>query len=901
MDQLKKSRMKLIAAMVIFGTLGPFVRHIPVSSGVLALCRALMAAAVLGAYLLITKQPLGLKAIGRDLPLLLISGVAMGINWVLLFEAYRYTTVSVATLSYYFAPVIVTVACPVLFREKMGAKQWLCFGMSTLGIVLITGVGDLSQGNSHLTGILFGLGAAVLYASVVLINKFIRGVSGIRRTVLQFGAALTALVPYVACNGGISFRGMDTAGWLCLLTVGLVHTGAAYCLYFSGLKDLSGQVVHPNAMRYLLYKVKTELEDRRGSAAAQVREALTALELYSPEADDVSTFNAGFSRRVLERNLDELCAAEKGEGEDPSWLEKLTGYERIYDTLNSCFVSYCQGIREYGEKLAELEAYKQGAEYVGELCRMFERFYRGFSEKVVTLARKQDDLVDALRFRKGDSVYNVCASREVLEELSRSTRDAEAQGTMLGSDLNARIFDAVKANVAFDIETRNADAVEEDRRIDIFDDILLGYFQDTVRRHCDSIDVNIIEAMAMENRMLARIRVRRLQEHDEPVFDTVTHEDNLRHIQSLIAMGQRLAAPGIQRLRSEEARELMLCAYNKSLDNMRNYRMSTLIGRPISASGVDTVSRYELHFYNALYNLTPDKLDKFACPAHSETGSRNAGLYHNAYVKYSRNIGPDSTKCSTISTHIDKRWDSVAVMPELDMDFQCRQIMKIHQALIYGLIHKAITYRSLSHAAAGKRVYKYEDSDERYMDLTVSNGTLCDEFYEILDALYVSSSIVEDIGVIRNKKRARDLTRNSNYDATVFARDLEEFQLDFLHSGPTSLFEIPLAYYNTLPNSKRYASELSALVEAVIRTFRDELTTWESENDVKFLLCDILTQQYFLLMENYGKYAKLNCGTRPCDHPVLDIIFRKVRKVVETTPEPEDYEDTVSRMRACLR
>ena len=241
MDQLKKSRMKLTAAMVIFGTLGPFVRHIPLSSGALALCRALMATAVLGGYLLVTKQPLGLKTIGKDLPLLLISGMAMGINWVLLFEAYRYTTVSVATLSYYFAPVIVTVACPVLFREKMGAKQWLCFGMSTLGIVLITGVGDLSRGNSHMTGILFGLGAAGLYASVVLINKFIRGVSGIRRTVLQFGAALTALVPYVACNGGISFSGMDTAGWLCLLTVGLVHTGAAYCLYFSGLKDLSGQ------------------------------------------------------------------------------------------------------------------------------------------------------------------------------------------------------------------------------------------------------------------------------------------------------------------------------------------------------------------------------------------------------------------------------------------------------------------------------------------------------------------------------------------------------------------------------------------------------------------------------------------------------------------------------------
>lgn len=80
----------------------------------------------------------------------------MGFNWILLFEAYKYTTVSVATLSYYFAPVIVTLACPVLFKEKMTGKQWLCFFMSTLGIVLITGIGDLSAGNNHLIGILLG-------------------------------------------------------------------------------------------------------------------------------------------------------------------------------------------------------------------------------------------------------------------------------------------------------------------------------------------------------------------------------------------------------------------------------------------------------------------------------------------------------------------------------------------------------------------------------------------------------------------------------------------------------------------------------------------------------------------------------------------------------------------------
>ena len=238
---MKRARGMLALSMAIFGTLGPFVRHIPVSSGELALYRAILAAALIGAYLLITRQTVPLAAIRRQVPLLLVSGVAMGVNWILLFEAYRYTTVSVATLSYYFAPVLVTAVCPLLFRERLTARQLVCFAMSTLGLVLITGVGELGRGGSHGLGILFGLGAAVFYASVVLLNKAIRGVEGIHRTFLQFLAAILTLLPYVAATGGCSLAGMDGTGWACLLVVGLVHTGVTYCLYFSALKELPGQ------------------------------------------------------------------------------------------------------------------------------------------------------------------------------------------------------------------------------------------------------------------------------------------------------------------------------------------------------------------------------------------------------------------------------------------------------------------------------------------------------------------------------------------------------------------------------------------------------------------------------------------------------------------------------------
>lgn len=241
MKKVLSARTMLIVSMTIFGTIGLFVRNIPLPSGEIALYRAVLAAMLIGFFLLVTKQRIPFSKIKKEIPLLILSGVAMGFNWILLFEAYKYTTVSVATLSYYFAPVLVTIACPILFKEKMGAKQWICFLMSTLGIVLITGIGDLSQGSSHIKGILFGLGAAGLYATVILLNKFIKNVEGIHRTFLQFIAAIAVLVPYVLLTDGVNLKSLDGKGWAFLLVIGLIHTGITYCLYFSSLKELPGQ------------------------------------------------------------------------------------------------------------------------------------------------------------------------------------------------------------------------------------------------------------------------------------------------------------------------------------------------------------------------------------------------------------------------------------------------------------------------------------------------------------------------------------------------------------------------------------------------------------------------------------------------------------------------------------
>ncbi len=230
----------MMLSMTIFGTISLFVRYLPLASGEIALFRSVIAALSIGLIFLFKKQKIRFRLRKEQMVLLFFSGLSLGINWILLFEAYRYTTVSTATLCYYFAPILVTFFSVFLFREKISKLQILCFLMSAAGLILITGVSDFQTNGA---GILLGLGAAVFYASTVLLNKLIRDVTGLQRTFFQFIAAVLILTPYVMFSGGFHVFSLDGKGWIALLVLGLVHTGLAYCLYFAALTDLPGQQI----------------------------------------------------------------------------------------------------------------------------------------------------------------------------------------------------------------------------------------------------------------------------------------------------------------------------------------------------------------------------------------------------------------------------------------------------------------------------------------------------------------------------------------------------------------------------------------------------------------------------------------------------------------------------------
>lgn len=235
-----KDKIKFIVSMLAFGTVGLFVRGINMPSSIIALVRGGIATLLLLILARFRREPMDKSAIKKNLALLIISGCAIGFNWILFFESYRYTTVAVTTLCYYLAPVFVILLSPLVLGEKLTLKKSLCVLTALMGMVFVSGIFDPGGvDNTKFKGILFGVGAAALYAFVVLMNKKMVGIGGMDRTLFQLGFATLALVPYVFFEKAPLELTLQSAGLLLIL--GVFHTGICYSMYFSSLKELPAQ------------------------------------------------------------------------------------------------------------------------------------------------------------------------------------------------------------------------------------------------------------------------------------------------------------------------------------------------------------------------------------------------------------------------------------------------------------------------------------------------------------------------------------------------------------------------------------------------------------------------------------------------------------------------------------
>ncbi|MBQ6893071.1 MAG: EamA family transporter [Clostridia bacterium] len=247
MEQNKKAMLGVIVPMLIFGTIGIFREFTPLPSGLLSMSRGLIGAAFLFLVMLVSRARINLAAVKKNFLLLFISGMMIGVNWILLFEAYKYTTVPIATLSYYMAPIFVILGASVLLKEKLTPLKAVCTLVAFIGIVLVAfgsdAGGENADGKNHLLGILLGVGAAALYGGDILINKIIDGVSAEERTLIQLVTAGAVCIPYTFLAEDLGNVEFTKIGIIMLIIMGVVHTGIAYTMYFGSMKQLPAQTV----------------------------------------------------------------------------------------------------------------------------------------------------------------------------------------------------------------------------------------------------------------------------------------------------------------------------------------------------------------------------------------------------------------------------------------------------------------------------------------------------------------------------------------------------------------------------------------------------------------------------------------------------------------------------------
>ncbi|NLJ33581.1 MAG: EamA family transporter [Firmicutes bacterium] len=241
MEKKPKHELRLLMAMLIFGSIGVFVKNINLPSAAIVWWRTIIGSGFLALLFFLTKQPLKIQAIKNNLLLLIAAGIFLGGGWALLFASYHLTTVSIGTLLHYTAPALVFILSPLLFQEKMTSHKVVGIVAAILGMIIINGTG--AGGSNFTLGVICALASALFYALVMILNKYLRGLSGLESTFVQLLVAMVVMATYTGITTGRLVhipRGYEV---LLMATVGILHTGIGCYIYFSSMQELPGQTI----------------------------------------------------------------------------------------------------------------------------------------------------------------------------------------------------------------------------------------------------------------------------------------------------------------------------------------------------------------------------------------------------------------------------------------------------------------------------------------------------------------------------------------------------------------------------------------------------------------------------------------------------------------------------------
>lgn len=252
----------IVAGGLLMGTLGIFLEEAGQHPLTAVFFRCLFGAIALAFFALLSRRAQGLRLNKRGLALAGVTGLLMTAMWASFFAAIQWTSIAMATVTFHLQPLWLMLAGGWLLGERLGAARLLALAAALFGLTLATG---LLQADWPQDQPMFGWGLAlavvgsVCYAAVSLIAKQQRAMSPLALTFWQcaFGCLLMAWWPLIHglpthCCSGLP------AVWAWLMGLGVIHTGLAYVLIYSGMQRLpAGRI----ALLQFVYPISAILLD----------------------------------------------------------------------------------------------------------------------------------------------------------------------------------------------------------------------------------------------------------------------------------------------------------------------------------------------------------------------------------------------------------------------------------------------------------------------------------------------------------------------------------------------------------------------------------------------------------------------------------------------------------------
>lgn len=240
MNELKLDLTKYIFVLCLFGSNGIVASYILLNSYEIVFWRTLIASIFLVGVFLLSKQKFSFLQHKKDAFYLSLGGFSLGMSWIFLFEAYTYIGVSVGTLLYYCGPVIVMALAPLIFKERLTPVKLIGFVIVLTGMVLVNSEAFLEGEMSF--GIVLGLLAAVMYATMVIFNKKGQAIQGLENTAIQLVSAFLLVTVYSVIKSGFPVS-INSESILPIIILGLVNTGVGCYFYFASIGKLPVQTV----------------------------------------------------------------------------------------------------------------------------------------------------------------------------------------------------------------------------------------------------------------------------------------------------------------------------------------------------------------------------------------------------------------------------------------------------------------------------------------------------------------------------------------------------------------------------------------------------------------------------------------------------------------------------------